>query len=226
MLTLFEQAGIFAWPFVACSLAAVFIIIERLVALRRGNVIPQDYFEPFTDGSIPGQGDSSSVIGRIVALYHNHDVDAEQLKAFARLQITKMERGLFILDIVISAAPLLGLLGTVTGLVKVFSQISPETGVPDTSSFVEGVALALSTTMIGLAIAIPVIVFNSYLSRRIDSYAALIGVGLERLISLKSGQAQRRPPPRRRSLFRHPTDRLKSGQAQRRPPPRPRSYEP
>ncbi len=199
MLTLFEQAGIFAWPFAVCSIAAVFIVIERLAALRRRNIVPQEYLDQFTDGSIPVQGDQSSVIGRIVAFYHNHDVDAEQLKAFARLQITKMERGLFILDIVISAAPLLGLLGTVTGLVKVFSQISPETGVPDTSSFVEGVALALSTTMIGLAIAIPVIVFNSYLSRRIDTYAALIGVGLERLISLKSGQARRMPPPLPRS---------------------------
>lgn len=192
MWTLFEQAGFFAWPLAACSLAAVFIVIERLLALRPANVIPPEYLDHFSRGDIPAQGDRSSVAGRIVGFFHNHDVDADQLKAFARLQITRMERGLFVLDIVVSAAPLLGLLGTVTGLVKVFSRISPDTGLPETSMFIEGVALALSTTMIGLAIAIPALVFNTYLSRRIDTYAAQLGVGVERLIAAKGEGARRR----------------------------------
>ncbi|MCC5842008.1 MAG: MotA/TolQ/ExbB proton channel family protein [Opitutales bacterium] len=191
MWTLLQQAGIFAWPLALCSAVAVFVIAERLFALRSNNVIPQVYLDRFVQGEVPNEGDQSTVAGRIVAFFYSHDVDAEQLKAFARLQISRMERGFFVLEIVVSAAPLIGLLGTVTGLVKVFSQISPDSGLPDTAAFIEGVALALSTTMIGLAIAIPTLVALGYLTRRIDIYAAQLGVGVERLIALK-GKTDRR----------------------------------
>jgi biopolymer transport protein ExbB len=191
MWTLLQQAGIFAWPLALCSAVAVFVIVERLFALRSNNVIPQAYLDRFVQGEVPDAGDQSTVAGRIVAFFYSHDVDAEQLKAFARLQISRMERGFFVLEIVVSAAPLIGLLGTVTGLVKVFSQISPDSGLPDTAAFIEGVALALSTTMIGLAIAIPTLVVLGYLTRRIDIYAAQLGVGVERLIALKGNTGRR-----------------------------------
>ena len=136
-------------------------------------------------GTFPKQVDIGSVAGRIVAFFHDPKSDADQLKAFSRFQITRMERGLFILEIVVSAAPLIGLLGTVTGLVGVFDRISPETGMPEMGAFREGVALALTTTMLGLAIAIPSLAFNSYLGRRIESFEAQLEVGLERLITAK-----------------------------------------
>lgn len=191
MYQVFQDAGIFAWPLAFCSASAVFIIIERMIALRRSKVIPSKVRECFVQGTVPDEGDDRSVIGRILMFYYNHDVDDEQLKAFARLQISGMERGLFVLEVVIGAAPLIGLLGTVTGLIKVFSKITPETGLPDTGAFVEGVAMALTTTMLGLSIAIPALVFNSYLGRVIDSYAAQIGVGVERLVALKKNQKRR-----------------------------------
>ncbi len=186
MYEIYENAGIFAWPLALCSVLAVFIIFERLLALRHGRVIPRRYHDAFLAGEIPTQGDSQSVAGRIVQFYHAVTTDAEELKSFARLQISRMERGLFLLEIVVSAAPLIGLLGTVTGLVKVFSGVSPETGVPDTASFVEGVALALTTTMVGLAIAIPSLAFHAYLTRRIDALSAELEVGVERLTTSKS----------------------------------------
>lgn len=191
MYELFETAGVFAWPLGLCSVLAIFVIVERVIALRRSRVLPGRYREAFLAGEIPEVGDRQSVAGRIIDFYHDITADAEQLKAFSRLQLTRMERGLFILEIVISAAPLLGLLGTVTGLVQVFSGISPETGVPDTQAFVEGVALALNTTMIGLAIAIPTLAFHSYLGRRIESYAAQLEVGVERLTAAKQAGRKR-----------------------------------
>lgn len=191
MIQLLENAGIFIWPLGLCSALALFIIVERMVALRKGRILPRAYVEPMERGEIPAAGDSASVAGRILAFYHSGEFDAEQLKAFVRLQVTRMERGLFILEIVVSAAPLLGLLGTVTGLVTVFSQISPETGLPDPAAFVEGVSMALTTTIMGLAIAIPSLAFNSYLTRRIDTYEALLEVGAERLIAARRPQAGR-----------------------------------
>jgi len=185
MYELYHNAGIFAWPLALCSALAVFIICERMLALRKGAVFPRRYHDAFLSGEIPPEGDRYSVAGRIIQFYHGIASDAEQLKAFARLQISRMERGLFLLEIIVSAAPLIGLLGTVTGLVQVFSGVSPETGVPDTTAFVEGVALALTTTMLGLAIAIPSLAFHSYLGRRIESYSAEIEVAVERLTAVK-----------------------------------------
>ena len=185
------NAGIFIWPLGLCSILAAIIIIERLFALRRSRIIPSYYERAFTTGAIPDEGDSGSVAGRILEYYHDRQLDAEQLKAYTRLQVTRMERGLFILEIVVSAAPLLGLLGTVTGLVTVFSQISPDTGLPDPAAFVEGVSLALTTTILGLSIAIPALAFNSYLSRRVDTFEAHLEVGVERLIAAMKDPSRR-----------------------------------
>ena len=84
-------------------------------------------------------------------------------------------------EIIIGAAPLLGLLGTVTGLVTVFGNISPETGLPDQASFTQGIALALTTTVLGMAVAIPCLVGNGYLQRKVETYAVQLDSLLERL---------------------------------------------
>jgi biopolymer transport protein ExbB len=184
----FQDAGLFAYPLLLCSVLSTFIVVERLIALRRSKVIPSGLSDRLVAGEIPSEVDVGSVAGRIVAFYHDPKSDAEQLKAFSRLQLSRMERGLFILEVVVSAAPLIGLLGTVTGLVGVFDRISPETGMPEMGAFREGVALALTTTMLGLAIAIPSLAFNSYLGRRIETFEAQLEVGLERLIALKKNR--------------------------------------
>ena len=99
-----------------------------------------------------------------------------------------MERGLFLLEVVIGAAPLLGLLGTVTGLTQVFGNFSAETGLPDPGAFIQGIALALNTTILGLAIAIPSLGAHAYLLRRVESLAARISVAVECLSELKGRQ--------------------------------------
>ncbi len=181
-----EGAGIFIWPLGLSSVLAVFIIVERLIALRTSRVLPSHLENAFVEGKLPERVSNDSVAGRLLNFYNLRHPDPEQLKAFARLQITRMERGMFILDTIVSAAPLLGLLGTVVGLVKVFGGISPETGLPDPKNFVAGVALALTTTVIGLCIAIPALVFSNYLNRRIDTLAAKLNVGVQRLLALKA----------------------------------------
>src|SRR5690606_11898656 len=154
-------------PLLLCSVAAIFIIVERLIALRASKVIPNRISRAIIEDEALPEAKGNSVADRILRFVRDRQPDPEQLKAYARLQIIHMEGGLFVLDIVVAAAPLIGLLGTVTGLVRVFSKITPETGLPDPEAFVAGVALALATTVVGLVIAIPAIVFNSYLNRRI-----------------------------------------------------------
>lgn len=185
-MDIFTHAGIFIYPLALCSLVAVFITFERLIALRPSRVVPRAMVESFVSGRLDTvQADASSVAGRIVAFHRSREADADSLKAYARLEVSRMERGVFLLEVVIGTAPLLGLLGTVTGLTRVFSGFSAETGLPDPGAFITGIALALNTTILGLAIAIPALAAHAYLLRRVESHAARIGLGVQALLHSK-----------------------------------------
>jgi biopolymer transport protein ExbB len=182
LIEVFKGAGLLIYPLGICSAAAVFIICERSFALRRVAIMPQDLVDAVVEGR-PVMGGKHTVLARIVDFATRHQHDEGAIKAFARLEINRMERGIPYLDIIYAAAPLIGLTGTVTGLLRVFSQISPDTGLPDPVAFTQGVALALSATVIGLSIAIPALVGSGYLQRKIENYAAQLDVLLERLLN-------------------------------------------
>ena len=183
--SLIEGAGIFVYPLALCAFLAALIIFERLIALRTSKIIPDELVDAFISGDVLKRRiEAGTVGGRIVHFFLDQHPDDEGIKAFARMQINAMERGLFILEIVIAGAPLIGLLGTVTGLVSVFSGFSAETGLPDPGRFIEGVAMALSTTVLGLSIAIPALIGNGILIRRVESLSARLNVGVERLIDI------------------------------------------
>ncbi len=181
LIDLIKGAGVLFWPLLACSVVAVFIIFERAYALRRSAVMPQDLVDAVVTGK-PLLGGKHTVLARIVDFAEEHKNDEDAVKAFARLQLNRMERGIPYLDVIYAAAPLIGLTGTVTGLLQVFSQISPDTGLPDPVAFTKGVALALSATVMGLTIAIPSLVGSGYLQRKIENYAAQLDVLLERIL--------------------------------------------
>lgn len=181
LVDLVKGAGLLFWPLLLCSLVACFIIFERAFALRRSAVMPQDLVDAVVTAR-PLVGGQHTVLARIVDFAEQHKNDEGAVKAFARLQLNRMERGIPYLDVIYAAAPLIGLTGTVTGLLQVFSQISPDTGLPDPVAFTKGVALALSATVMGLTIAIPSLVGSGYLQRKIDNYAAQLDVLLERIL--------------------------------------------
>lgn len=170
-MDLIENAGIFIYPLVLCSFVAVFITLERLFALRPSRVMPIGAAQ---DSSLANE---SSVLGRLRLFGRTASEDS--LKAYAQYEVSRMERGMFLLEVVIGAAPLLGLLGTVTGLTQVFSGFSASTGLPDPAAFISGIALALNTTIIGLSIAIPALGAHAYLMRRVESLAAQINLWVE-----------------------------------------------
>ena len=182
MIELIEGSGVFIYPLALCSLVAVFIVVERLYGLLSHRVCPPALVEKISSGESVQSGDDSA-LGRVVGFARRKGADKAATKAVARVEINRLERGLVLLEMVIGAAPLIGLLGTVTGLVQVFANISAATGLPEPQAFVEGVALALTTTVIGLAIAIPSLVANGYLQRRVETYA----VRIESLIDLMYG---------------------------------------
>jgi biopolymer transport protein ExbB len=180
-IEVFKGAGVLIYPLGLCSAAAVFIVCERAFALRKAAVMPQDLVDAVVMGR-PLMGGKHTVLARIVEFAEQHKNDDGAVKAFARLEINRMERGVPYLDVIYAAAPLIGLTGTVTGLLRVFSQINADTGLPDPVAFTSGVALALSATVIGLCIAIPSLVGSGYLQRKIENYAAQLDVLLERIL--------------------------------------------
>ena len=192
-MDLLLNTGIFLYPLALCSMIAVYITVERLIALRNSSVMPQRMADAFVDGDLDKvEADPDSVTGRIICFYRDQQPDPEALNAFARLEVSRMERGLFLLEVVVGAAPLLGLLGTVTGLTKVFGNFFAESGLADPGAFIGGIALALNTTILGLVIAIPALAAHAYLLRRVELLAARIRVGVECLTELarKGSQAE------------------------------------
>jgi biopolymer transport protein ExbB len=178
----YEQLGIFAYPLGACLLIAVFITLERLFSLRRGVTFPRKVEKALLRGEFPDKKwKRGSAAERIVHVAIHEKASEDTIRAYARLEMSAMERGMFLLEVIVAGAPLIGLLGTVTGLVEVFSNM-PAGGTVDKTLFSEGISLALLTTMAGLAIALPTLLFNSYLQRVLDKRAASLDWLTSRLI--------------------------------------------
>ncbi|HSH37255.1 MAG TPA: MotA/TolQ/ExbB proton channel family protein [Chthoniobacterales bacterium] len=189
--TFFSTGGLFMWPLLACSVVAVTVIILRGVALRRKNVLPL-VIESEIERLVPGgsaerlarivQQDESS-LGKIVrtALQNlraprNETIEVVETKA--RHEMIVIEKGLIVLEIITGIAPLLGLIGAVAGLVRVFSALGVGTGTSNTQAIALGIAEALNATVFGLSIAVPTLIAFSYFSKKIE----VMSVEIETLV--------------------------------------------
>jgi biopolymer transport protein ExbB len=179
------KGGVFMWILLVCSFVAITVILLRLVALRKGAVVPR-LIEKSIVGYRPGESleplrrmvkDDDSAMGQILdaVVRSANATKAETLEIVqtrARREVVGLEAGLFILEIIVGISPLLGLLGAVTGLVKVFANIgSGVTSTSDLKEIASGISEALSTTIVGLAIAILAIVAWSTFTRRVETLA-------------------------------------------------------
>jgi biopolymer transport protein ExbB len=183
-----REAGLLIYPLAACSFVVVFILAERLYSLRLGAVIPEHHAETVLEGRA-SQGDRRSTLGRILEFASRHPGDPDAIKACARLEVIKLERGITYLDTIYAAAPLIGLIGTVTGLLGAFSVVDPQTRMPDPVQFTESVGYALSATILGLCIALPALIGSGYLQRVVEKRAAQLDVLLERVLARQAGAA-------------------------------------
>jgi biopolymer transport protein ExbB len=181
----FVKGGVFMAVLLVCSFVAFTVILLRSFALRRRAVIPA-LIEREINKIRPGEDpehlrhliqDDTSPLSRIVEVavrpYNATKQETlEVVQSRARQEIVQLESGLFILEIVVGIAPLLGLLGAVTGLVRVFANIgSGAMSTADLKGIASGIGEALSTTIVGLAIAIAALIAFSYFSRRVERLA-------------------------------------------------------
>jgi len=165
------------------SVVGLTFIIERGLALRWAKVLPRSIEAAVRScGSAEEVGmlqkvcrDNPSPLGRILDLAGSHldwpkaeAVDAIQTQA--RHEVVKLERGLVVLEIIVGIAPLLGLVGTIVGMMSLFGGLG-ETGLSDTAALAKGIGLILNATLMGLLIAIPCLVFWSYYNKKVEVMA-------------------------------------------------------
>ena len=191
-----SSGGVFMGLIVVCSIMAVAAIIAKFTELRESAVMPADTAEVLTrlatgrevsDAQIQKtlQGDDSPLgtVARAALLVPHRSKEEAMASAqtVAREEIIRLERGVPLLESIIAAGPLLGLLGAVVGLTRVFKALRP--GVTDPSLIAGGIAEALNTTIAGLVVAIPCVFFHSHFSRRIEHLAARMEVMVEQALS-------------------------------------------
>jgi biopolymer transport protein ExbB len=187
----FSKGGLFMWPLLIASIVSVTTIILRMIALRERNVMPpmiQSEIERLVPGASPERlarvvhHDPSS-LARItrVALQHLRAPRSENVEAVetrARHEMVRLEKGLIVLEVITGIAPLLGLIGAVSGLVHVFAQLGLSTGASDTKQIARGISEALNATVFGLSIAVPTLIAFSYFSKKVE----VMSVEMETLV--------------------------------------------
>ena len=203
----FVHGGVFMGLLLVCSLVSLAVIILRGLALRRGLVLPMiieqelEMLQPDdTEGVVKLSRmvrNDNSTLARIaqVGLQNLNWPKMENLEAVqtrARNEIVRLESGLFILEIVVGIAPLLGLLGAVSGLVKVFASFGANSAQTDPHLMASGISEALSTPIVGLAIAIPSLIAYSYFSKKIEIMASEMESLISELLAKCYYQRQRR----------------------------------
>ena len=188
----FVKGGLFMWPLLICSIVSLTTIILRTFALREKNVLPlviESEMERFVPGTSPERlarivhHDTSS-LARIVRVALSHlrwpradNVEAVQTRA--RYEMVRLERGLVILEVIVGIAPLLGLIGTVSGLIHVFASLGLSAGAADAKKIALGISEALSTTIFGLGIAVVTLIAFVYFSKKVE----VLSVEIESLVT-------------------------------------------
>ena len=191
IMSFFIKGGLFMWPLLACSIVAVTTIILRGIALREKNVMPlviQSEIERLAPGASPERlmrvvSQDQTSLARItrVALQHLRGPRSENVEVVetrARHEMVRLEKGLIVLEVIVGIAPLLGLIGAVSGLVHVFSHLGLSSGAADTRQIALGIAEALNATVFGLSIAVPTLIAFSYFSKKVE----VMSVEMETLV--------------------------------------------
>jgi biopolymer transport protein ExbB len=199
VLAIIEAAGWPIWPLILASILALAIIIERFYSLRVSEVAP-----PTLLGSVvkqlQGQGLSNEMLSKLAAdsplgqifaaglrnVKSSREVMKESIEEAGRAVTHDLERFLTSLGTIAAIAPLLGLLGTVIGMVEIFGSQTPTGGNP--AVLAHGISVALYNTAFGLIVAIPAMIFYRFFRARVDNLAIEMEQQAIKLVEVVHGE--------------------------------------
>ena len=180
MFELIESGGWLMLPILLCSVMSVAIIGERFWSLQKKRICPSDLVSKIWQWAKHKQLDAnriaslraSSPLGRILAaglvnLHHDREIMKESIEETGRHVVMELERYLNTLGTIASITPLLGLLGTVIGMIQVFTAIT-SVGVGNPAALAGGISQALITTAAGLSVAIPTLMFYRFFRGKVE----------------------------------------------------------
>ena len=219
MLRMIQAGGVVGWVLIALSVVALTLIIMYVVQIRRRILIPPQHVEVLDDllarGDIPAaleyclNPEHDSYFTRIMAAGLNR----YQRSAFGVFEIknaieeageeqtAKLYRWTDPISVIGSISPLLGLLGTVMGIVGAFETLGQTGAAPDHKQLAQNISLALVCTLLGLIIAIPCMALFTFFRNRIDALAGEAGTEMERLLIHLEAAQPARPAPQRGPTF-------------------------
>jgi len=174
------KGGFLMIPLLICSVLALAIIIEKLITLRKNKVIVPEVksvvenigSEEDIKIALSVCSKHESVLSNLIKVVLKHrgtsyTLMREELSDSGRQEVRTLEKGLGILETIAAVSPILGLLGTVVGMIKVFSVISVQ-GVGEASALSGGISEALITTAVGLSVGIPSLIFYNYFTNKAE----------------------------------------------------------
>ncbi|RYX98224.1 MAG: MotA/TolQ/ExbB proton channel family protein [Comamonadaceae bacterium] len=202
MFSIIQAAGWPIWPLIACSVLALALIIERFSSLQTRKVAPPKLIDEaitVSRSSVPSpdvvtQLSQNSLLGEVLAsgfraLALNPRMSEADLRSTlegsGRLAAHKLERYLAAIATIASAAPLLGLLGTVIGMIEIFGSQGGSAGGGaggNPAQLAQGISIALYNTAFGLIVAIPALIFWRYFRARVDAYLLVMELASERFV--------------------------------------------
>ncbi len=201
MIEILSKGGILMIPILLCSVVSLAIILERGYRFLKIKTDTSSFLEPVLSDVRQGRSEQAlntlntkhGVVARVLSAgikdYLRYSEESLMEKAIVRAgshELSLLERNLRGLQVIANVAPLLGLLGTVTGMIKAFMQIENYGGVVDPSQLAGGIWEAMITTATGLSIAIPSLLFYSYFLGRIDrAEASMKSAALDLLESIR-----------------------------------------
>ena len=200
LLSIIQAAGWPIWPLILCSVVALALIIERFYHLRPAMVAPPRLLDEVigvTRASLPAADvvnklADSSVLGRVLAAGLRSVIAEPRIteqalrQAFenaGRAAVHRLEKYLNTLGTIAAAAPLLGLFGTVVGMIEIFGSQAPGAGSGgNPQQLAHGISIALYNTAFGLMIAIPALMLYRYFRGRVDEYQLIMELAAERMV--------------------------------------------
>lgn len=202
MFELIQAGGWLMLPILACSVVAMAITVERFWMLRVTRVLPRHLVAQVWNWVRNRQIDASrlhalrtgSPLGRILAaglvnLQHDRIIMKEAIEDAGRHVVLELERYLNTLGTIAAITPLLGLLGTVVGMIDVFNAITTQ-GVGNPGALADGISKALITTAAGLAVAIPSLMFYRYFRGRVDMLVVRMEQEATKMVEVMHGERE------------------------------------